>query len=312
MEKYLFRVYNFRFSNNSRFAFLFSRILRFSTKLFANIFLPLWYSVFKSYSKLNTKRHSADVRIIVSFTTFPSRINKSWIIVESILRQELPPDKIILWLSREQFPNLSCIPKSLTSLEKYGLEIRLCDYDIKSHKKYFYVLQEFPNDFIILIDDDFIYSPNLIKDLYFSSISYSNSVIANRALIMSYKGDILSGYNTWRFATHDNSDPNMLFYTSGGGTLIPPNALHPSFSNVNVFLKICKFADDVWLNAMTRINGTSIFLCKSKFSLNIPLIFLGDVKLSTFNVGGAHNDVQISNVRNYCEEEFNVDPFKVK
>ena len=60
---------------------------------------------------------------------------------------------VILWLSKEQFPDRSFIPNSLLSLEKRGLIIELCEGDLRSHKKYYYALRQYPNDIIITIDD---------------------------------------------------------------------------------------------------------------------------------------------------------------
>ena len=40
------------------------------------------------------------MKIVVSLTTYPARIGTVNQVVESIMRQSLPPDQIVLWLSR--------------------------------------------------------------------------------------------------------------------------------------------------------------------------------------------------------------------
>src|SRR5690606_5759236 len=53
-----------------------------------------------------------DEKYIVSFTSFPGRIDQVWIVAELLLRQSFKPDAVILWLSEEQFPDRQ-VPKNL-------------------------------------------------------------------------------------------------------------------------------------------------------------------------------------------------------
>ena len=96
-------------------------ISRFVVRLFANIIIPFYFklsnnnSAYKIKESVKTKK-----RVIVSLTSFPIRINKVWLVIESILRQSNKLDKIILGLSKEQFSSLDSLPKndSLTSKMK--------------------------------------------------------------------------------------------------------------------------------------------------------------------------------------------------
>lgn len=73
-------------------------------------------------------------KIIVSLTSFPARINNVWLVVECMLRQTVHADKIILWLSKDQFPSDDCIPFSLKKRISDVFEIRMVSGDIRSHK----------------------------------------------------------------------------------------------------------------------------------------------------------------------------------
>ena len=73
-----------------------------------------------------------------------------------MLHQTFLPKKIILWLSKEQFDKKD-LPDSLLSLENEVFEIRMVDGDIRSYKKSYYVLKEYPEDNVLLIDDDLFY-----------------------------------------------------------------------------------------------------------------------------------------------------------
>src|SRR5690625_976450 len=104
-----------------------------------NYFIPLYYFItpFKK-SGVNTVAHSCNnSRVIVSLTSFPPRMSKLWIVLETLLRQTHKPDKILLWLASSQIPSLNFVDKKVLKLCKRGVEIRFCE-DLKSHKKYFY------------------------------------------------------------------------------------------------------------------------------------------------------------------------------
>ena len=157
-------------------------ILRFLIKITVNSLVPILFLLTKNkknFSLLETDAKESPL-VIVSLTSFPARIKKVWLVIETILRQSQKPDKIILWLSKEQFPSLEILPPRLLGQQKRGLQIRLVDGDLKSHKKYYYTLHEFPNDIMITIDDDIFYRSTMIEDLYNYSIRFSNTVISQR------------------------------------------------------------------------------------------------------------------------------------
>lgn len=80
-----------------------------------------------------------------------------------MLNQTLQPREIILWLSKEQFPTTDSLPESLKSREDDVFKIRMVDGDIRSHKKYYYVVKEYTDDLIFLIDDDIYYPTDIIE-----------------------------------------------------------------------------------------------------------------------------------------------------
>lgn len=56
-------------------------------------------------------------------------------VIETILSQSIKPDKVILYLSKVQFPRLEeDLPDSLLNMKARGLDIRFVEGDIRSHK----------------------------------------------------------------------------------------------------------------------------------------------------------------------------------
>lgn len=57
-------------------------------------------------------------KIVVSLTSYPARIDTVWLTIETLLRQSMKPDELILWLADEQFPSKDLLPKKLISQTK--------------------------------------------------------------------------------------------------------------------------------------------------------------------------------------------------
>lgn len=285
-------------------------ILRLLVKLAANLLVPFYFKLTASKKSNKLKQETGEERpkLIVSLTTFPGRINRIWIVIECMMRQERKPDKIILWLSIEQFADISVLPQRLLKMQSRGLEIHLCEGDLRSHKKYYYALQQFPEDILITVDDDFIYPPALIEELVALHDHFPESICCYRALEITTKENEILPYNQWRYLSDAEGPSFNIFQTSGGGTLYPPGALAREVLNEKVSMELCKNADDIWLNAMAQMNGVKAVKAKVQGEL-IPFLFNGDFSLSSTNVGEGQNDIQLRAVRNYYIQHLGKDPF---
>ena len=199
---------------------------------------------------------------IVSLTSFPARINYIWITIEILLRQSFKPDKIILWLAEEQFPD-KLLPKSLIELTKRGLEIEYCS-DLKSHKKYFFVMRKYPDANIITFDDDLYYDNQVIKNVVDLHKRFPDYIVTNRAhkITFNKNGDI-EYYKRWKHNVVDKLPSKLLFPTGGAGTLYPPFSLPSDAFNEQKLKELCYQADDVWLKIMGYLNnlfGAMVYL----------------------------------------------------
>lgn len=294
-----------QFLRKIRFYSVFRKIIH----AVANIILPISFLFNKRKHYLNVENEGNDP-IIVSLTTFPARITKVWLVIETILRQKKKPQKIILWLSKNQFNSIDLIPQSLLSQISRGLEIKLVDEDLRSHKKYFYALSEFPKYNIVTIDDDFFYESRFIEDIYQKHLEFPESVIARYAYKISYNNNELKPYKFWE-RIFEIKEPSLeIFFGSGGGTLFPPQSLPKETLNKKIFIDLCFNADDIWLNAMCRYNNTKIFR-PSKYQIALlPVKIKNNSKLSSLNYTENQNDIQINNVRKYYFKNFGIDLFE--
>jgi hypothetical protein len=286
-------------------------LLRFIVRYTANKVLPLYFLVTKNKRRYSLSTLSAkNGRTIVSLTSFPNRIKEVWLVIETILRQTIKPDQIVLWLSKEQFPSPDKLPSQLLEQQKRGLKIVLKDGDLRSHKKYFYTLQEFPNDRMITLDDDIFYPTKMIEELFKWHEVYPDAVIARYGTKILKMDNLISRYRLWDEKFNNDSPSFEFFFGSGGGTLFPPKILAKETINKDVFMNLCPTADDVWLNTMCRINNKKVFLTRNELCSILPIIRKKDVSLAAVNYQGNQNDIQLKNVRKYYLLNNSFDPYR--
>ena len=98
-----------------------------------NILWPLHCRLFPNNKGVNKERRN--MKVIVSMTSFPARFDTLQLCIESVMRQSYRPDSIVLWLAKSDL----CvggveIPAKVYELEKYGLQIKFAEKDLKPHK----------------------------------------------------------------------------------------------------------------------------------------------------------------------------------
>lgn len=197
-----------------------------------------------------------DKELVVSLTSFGKRIHEVYLTVESIMQGTIKPNRIVLWLGEEN--RNSVLPVVLQNQLKRGLEIRYCK-DIRSYTKLIPSLKSFPDACIVTVDDDVIYEPDLLEHLVNSYREDPNAVSACRIhkMIKDNNGK-LCAYMSWKHFCYDEKPSYINFLTGNGGVLYPPHCFSEEVFNEEVFLDICKYADDVWFHAMLIKNGTKV------------------------------------------------------
>lgn len=266
--------------------------VRFLVKQILCMLLPLFLK-----SCHRQKQQFIETGIIVSFTSFPDRIMKVWKVVDSLKSQTTIPGKIILWLSRDQFPSRESVPLSLWQQEDEIFEIRMVNGDIRSHKKYYYAMKEFPDKIIITCDDDVYYHPDMIRYLLDGHTLYPSCIISNITKQFAYdaNGNLLP-YVRWKRNRKSYIHKNLI-QIGVGGVLYPPFCLDKEVLNDILFMDLCPLADDVWLNFMARIKGTRIVQSNMKI---LPLPIKSNTSsLCSVNMFKGMNDKQIDKLRSY-------------
>lgn len=267
-------------------------------KLYVNLLFPVVYSA-KHID--NKKAKVVSEKIVVSFTTFPPRIDTVWQTAYTLLNQTVKVDHVILWLAKSQFESIDKLPESLRSLMKYGLEIKFCD-DLRPHKKYYYSMIDNPDSIVITVDDDVYYPSFLVERLYKKHLEFPDAICCNWAhKVRKDENGKISSYDKWEKGVSGfNTEPTFLLNQVGyEGVLYPPNSLDQRCFDKELIKKLSLNADDLWLKAMSYMHGTKVVRTSDVAYRYFGIIKSQGVALNTENCGHNKNDEAIKNITTY-------------
>lgn len=235
--------------------------------------------------------------VVVSLTSFPSRMKSLHIVLDSLFKQTVVPKCIYLYLAETQFNGMDSIDKRILDFQSKGLKIFFVK-NLYQYKKYVF-LKDINKDVpIITVDDDVIYPPNMVEKLLEFHNKFPDAVVGNRVHQITYdaQGNV-NPYNSWKkeciaiLPSHEN------FATGVGGILYPKNFIDDNCVDEKLILKYAPYADDIWLkiNAMKRdikVVSTDIIKNNRKGWYNgyTPEMRIGT--LQDFNVDLGLNDIQ--------------------
>lgn len=232
--------------------------------------------------------------VVVSLTTFPQRIKTAAICIETIMRQQYKPNQIILWLSKEQFKDKSQLPKHISNLVKRGLTIKYCD-DLRSHKKYFYAMQQMPNSIIITLDDDVYYPNYTVKKLIDTYLKNEDCIICNNAKRINFVDGRIREYQSWKMLDGDEQVKGYDLLPIGvSGVLYPPNSLNDKLFDKKFIKENCIHTDDLWLKTMSLMNNTNV-IYNGRYPILITINSSQKSSLSAINCE-YRNDDELANI----------------
>lgn len=257
--------------------------------------------------KPKISKEKAD-NVIVSLTSYGKRVsNCVTYSIYSIYKQSITPEKIILWLDKDNWNNQN-LPFLLKRLIKWGkLEVKFCE-DTRSYTKLIPSLEEYHDKCIITIDDDIYYSTKLVEKLYFRHKEFPNKICATHYFIPTFTstGEICP-YSLWltdNMKQEISKDDERILMPSGfGGVLYPPNCFDKDVFDKKVFQKLCPLADDLWFYLMAIKNQTlrtNVPNSNIKFyDIDLFRQLVTKDRLHDVNVNKNQNDIQLKNITDY-------------
>lgn len=128
-----------------------------------------------------TTDSSREKRIIINVSLTPERVGDTHLALYSLLVQTLKPDKLILWINEEDFPDKAALPETILTLQDYGLEIKFCLHKGTANALSAACL-EYPADIHVTASDYLFYPVDWLSDLYRAHDMFTDCIIAHKTI----------------------------------------------------------------------------------------------------------------------------------
>ena len=255
----------------------------------AEVSLPLWI---RRKPSLEGVKLSGDERgVVVSLTSFPARIGKVWITLESLFRQTRRPDRIVLTLTEEEFPGgINDLPESLAPYIARGVEVVFLPYNLKCHNKYCHSLVAFPDAVVITVDDDCYYRSDTVERLLALHRKYPGAVCCNIAVVIDPSH--FHEYSFWKKSSEESGPSSLNVALGFAGVLYPSGLPLDRILDRKTAGRLAPTADDLWLKAVEMASGIGV-ACGGFFPKPLTIKSSQVVSLRSKNKGPENrNDLQ--------------------
>ena len=208
---------------------------------------------------------------IVSLTSFPKRYDDLTKTLQSLLAQRTSLKyRIVLCLTKKDMDVLPMKIKILVATN--DIDLFTAKEDILGHKKYFYTMQKYKDLPIVTVDDDSIYSKDLLQLLYNNYKKYPYCISGMKTHKVSIVNGKLQPYQKWQHNFNVDSTPSFMLHAVGvGGILYPPNALDISNADLPE-IKKSLHGDDLFLKKKELMHGLKVsHVLHSKEQDYVPL-----------------------------------------
>jgi hypothetical protein len=261
------------------------------------------------FQKFHVKKKCID-GLIVSLTTYGERLKDIRYTLYSILDQNILPEKVVLWISHDDYEkNLAYIKYLERIFNTPYLDIRKTE-NIFSYKKLIPALENFPDCYILTADDDIYYRKNWLKKIWDEHKKNPENIICHVAHKILLKGKEVLPYIQWKKNVRDIKPSFFLFGCGGGGVLYHRLYLHKDVVKEDIFLKLAPTADDIWFYFMVVMNNRKYQVVKRPYNrLKYTDIYKeyglnNKQTLESQNVDNGRNDVQFASLVKYYNFDF--------
>ena len=232
---------------------------------------------------------AADLPVTVSCTSIPSRFHVIDKTIRSVLNQSTPPERMVLWLHER---HKDALPASLKRMVGKKFEIRFTELD-SPHCKLVPALLSEPGQTIVTCDDDLIYEPNWLNNLWQSHQRWSDDIICHIARAISYSPDgTVEPYKQWSTVKERGQTEANYLPLGYGGVLYPANRMPALATDTALYLKLAPKADDLWFKAVTLNHGISCRTSLNPHSAPYPMPNSQTISLQKSNVREDGNRMQ--------------------
>ncbi|CAK0827124.1 unnamed protein product [Prorocentrum cordatum] len=194
-----------------------------------------------------------DYRVVVVMTTIPPRIERIEPVLDAMLAQTWPLDKLYLSIphtyNRTGEPYV--IPDWLRS--KSGVHIARCeDMGPGTHLLNGLRLEQDPWAFIVVVDDDHIYSPDLVETLMRAALAHPGNAVAAQGFLSVPGLEITKDSPRYLHDQGFASGPVLVSYL---GVVYQRGFFDDTVFDYSLAAEQCKYQDDMWFSAHLALKG---------------------------------------------------------
>lgn len=182
-------------------------------------------------------------KIVVSITTIPKRTSFLYNVINSLLKQTVVPNKIILYYAND---SLDGIPENVLNLRDDIFNIVCIHNTYRSYSKFYYSFIHYPDCINILADDDLSYKSHFIENLLNGYKKYQDCMICNVYHTVVIRDNSI--YTPTEMPKCNEQYGKYIRPLSGWGTLIPPNFItYNDLVDIDDFVKNIPTHDELYL-----------------------------------------------------------------
>lgn len=224
------------------------------------------YKKFDLLARMSGSKFRTDPKaeFVVSIASYPQRSSLVPAVVQSLKRQTIVPQKWLLVLSEEEWPN-KFLPHYLKKLEKRGIEIVWVKGNPYAVKKLVPVIQKYPHLGVITFDDELIYGKYVIEKLVKSSAQNQGAIIGHVAKKLIQKNGELKMMHRDEADADLDTPSYQIYFLGGSGTFYPAGSLDAKVLDLEAITKIVPGrGSDIWFWAAAIANKTKQICLGSK------------------------------------------------
>jgi hypothetical protein len=209
-------------------------------------------------------------RVVISLSTVPSRVSHLRPVLNSLLDQSEPADRIVLAMPRYSLRERRPYPAIADLRLPRGVEVVETD-DLGPATKILPILGLEPDAVVIVVDDDVVYPHRFVETLLAAHRRHPGAALGYRGIRLEPERAFVDHEHVFATAVREDHPVDVLFGT--WGYLVPPGALS---GDLTIPAEL-RWVDDVWVSGQLARRGIARLVVPAS---EIPVETINAARLS--------------------------------
>jgi hypothetical protein len=184
-------------------------------------------------------------RIVISLTTIPARVRSLAPVLRSLLDQDTPADRIILWLPSRSLRQNQDYPDAAEIDVPNGIEVMDCE-DLGPATKLLHSLRLENGALIIAVDDDVVYPRTLVSTLLSAHRNEPETAFGLRGVNLQSGTRFVDLWHVLSSGIDQVEPVDILFGT--WGYMVPAWLCDGAIHDFSGYPEAVRWVDDVWVS----------------------------------------------------------------